>query len=173
MGVAGGMFFFAGAKMDGEHAFVGSCEARFSPKGGVADLIVEKVDKANASIYIALFSFGSKPIYNALLRAKKRGVKVYVIADFKQSKGCYSLIPQCEKDFDRVYLGPSRVTFHHKYAVFDEKAVITGSANWSKNADVANRENIVYIEDVYIVDMYLKKWKGYVENGDVDRYGVL
>ena len=47
------------------------------------------LSQARQSVYVQGYSFTSAPIANALVRAKKRGVKVLVILDKNQFAGKY------------------------------------------------------------------------------------
>jgi len=45
-------------------------------------------------------------------------------------------------------------SMHHKFVIGDSKAVITGSFNWSKNADLRNFENFVIVRLKYVVTAF-------------------
>ena len=47
---------------------------------------------------------------------------------------------------------------HHKFFIIDNRTVITGSFNPSKNADNRNDENIVIIEDAEIAAEFLDEF---------------
>ena len=47
-------------------------------------------------------------------------------------------------------------TFHHKVFVIDEEIVVTGSFNFSENADKNNDENVIVIHNATIAEQYLK-----------------
>jgi phosphatidylserine/phosphatidylglycerophosphate/cardiolipin synthase-like enzyme len=44
--------------------------------------------------------------------------------------------------------------FHHKFAIFDGSAVVTGSYNWTRGADRDNRENFLVTWDREVVKQY-------------------
>ena len=48
---------------------------------------------------------------------------------------------------------------HHKYAVFDEKRLITGSANGCHNGNKVNRDHIVCVDDEATALRYVGAWK--------------
>ncbi len=43
---------------------------------------------------------------------------------------------------------------HNKYAIIDQKIVITGSFNWTQKAVEMNRENILIIQNEEIAKQY-------------------
>ena len=49
-------------------------------------------------------------------------------------------------------------TFHHKVIVIDGKTLVTGSLNFSENADDSNDENVVVINNSDIAAEYLKEF---------------
>jgi len=48
---------------------------------------------------------------------------------------------------------------HHKVLIIDERLVITGSYNFSKNADRRNDENIIIIDNPEIAAEYLAEYR--------------
>jgi phosphatidylserine/phosphatidylglycerophosphate/cardiolipin synthase-like enzyme len=50
-------------------------------------------------------------------------------------------------------------TMHHKVFIIDNKTVITGSYNPTKNANERNDENILIIHDKKIAEKYLKEFE--------------
>lgn len=122
--------------------------AIFSPQGGIEDAVVRAVEAAKESIDIAMFSFFSRRIAEALLAAKGRGVTVRLMLD--KSQASLSSLDDwfAWHDFDmRVIVGPDDTRdplyqkMHNKFGVFDGKLVETGSFNYSPNADQNSFEN--------------------------------
>jgi phosphatidylserine/phosphatidylglycerophosphate/cardiolipin synthase-like enzyme len=50
-------------------------------------------------------------------------------------------------------------TFHHKVIVIDGETVVTGSLNFSENADSSNDENVVIIQNRAIAARYLEEFE--------------
>ena len=63
----------------------GSIEVAFSPSEGSEQLVIKVVDSARSELLILAYSLTSVPLVNALLRAKKRGVDVRLVADEKNN----------------------------------------------------------------------------------------
>ncbi|MBP9752774.1 MAG: hypothetical protein KBD31_03075 [Proteobacteria bacterium] len=61
-----------------------SVAVAFSPDDGVTQMIINEIDKAKISIYVAAYSFTSVPIAVKLIEAQKRGVSVKVVLDQSQ-----------------------------------------------------------------------------------------
>ena len=137
-----------------------SVSAYFSPGGGIRDKIIARINLSKKSIKMAIYSFTSGDIAWALENAKKRGVDVKIVADKGQSGGKSSEIKYLiSKGFNvKLLKGKGRGIMHNKFAVFDEKEVVTGSYNWTDNAERNNYENAMFISDPKIVEQYSKEF---------------
>src|SRR4051812_19789895 len=60
-------------------------EAYFSPDGGVRDQLIKRINLSRTYIDVAVYSFTSGEIAQALADARGRGVRVRVIRDRSQS----------------------------------------------------------------------------------------
>src|SRR2546428_9258743 len=67
-----------------------SVAVHFSPKGGCTDAVLRELSDARREILMLAYSFSSKPIAEALIEAKKRGVHVDVVLDRSQEQEQYS-----------------------------------------------------------------------------------
>ncbi|WP_022846665.1 MULTISPECIES: phospholipase D family nuclease [unclassified Desulfurobacterium] len=126
-----------------------SVEVHFSPRGGCTDTLIKEINSAKHSIDAAIYSFTSKKIVKAFIRAHKRGVKVRVIIDqgTAKSKRCVAPILKKAGVPVRFKRGSGGGLMHNKFAVIDGRTVITGSFNWTVSAEKRNDENLVVIKD--------------------------
>ena len=123
-------------------------ETYFSPRGGAAVAIITELSKATTSVDVAAFQLTHPKLAEAILDAHQRGLAVRVIVDRSQEsksatqpgrlrgRGC----PIRTDAFEKLQ--------HNKYAVIDGRTTITGSYNWSENAENRNAENLIIISDV-------------------------
>ena len=137
-------------------------EAYFSPNGHVADRIIKAIDISAFSIDLAIFDLTSLDIKSALERAKNRGVKIRIAADSRQAKGANSVVQSLiDEGFDiRIRHGNGRGIMHNKFCIFDKKLMVTGSYNWTYNAEHNNYENAMFIADPEAI----KKYQQYFNN---------
>src|SRR5438093_2486643 len=74
---------------ESNHSFTmpaaGTIEVAFSPNEGSEALVVKVIDSAKTELRVLSYSFTSAPVTSALLRAKKRGVDVRLVADHKNN----------------------------------------------------------------------------------------
>jgi phosphatidylserine/phosphatidylglycerophosphate/cardiolipin synthase-like enzyme len=120
--------------------------------------LVPLVEGAQESIRIMAFSFTHDALGEAVLQRAQKGVDVMGIFETRGSETEYSelTILYCAKVPVRQDGNPG--TFHHKVIVIDERILITGSLNFSNNADESNDENVVVIESKTISDKYLQEF---------------
>ena len=131
----------------------------FSPLGGCTKLAVDTLAEAKQTVLVQAYSFTSAPIAQALVDAKKRGVKVEVILDKSQRTEHYS-----EADF-LLHAGiPTSIDAvhaiaHNKVMVIDDETVITGSFNFTKAAEEHNAENLLVLHDKALAAEYRANWQ--------------
>jgi phosphatidylserine/phosphatidylglycerophosphate/cardiolipin synthase-like enzyme len=133
--------------------------ALFSPGGGISRQIIREIDNAQSSVDVAVYSFTGRDIAKSLLNAQKRGVNVRIILDggrAKNSTSSYILFRQ--NNMNQKLVEP---TMHNKFAIIDEKLLITGSYNWTVSAEKRNFENILSIRNSpAVVKQYKAQFDG-------------
>jgi phosphatidylserine/phosphatidylglycerophosphate/cardiolipin synthase-like enzyme len=147
---------FHGAKTDNtphSASVAGSAvEVAFAPSDGIEQRIINALNSANSSIQVAMFTFTSAPIAQALIAAKNRGVVVQVLLDQVAAGSQFSQRdPLCAAGVT-VRVEDWAGTLHDKYAVVDagsasDPLILTGSTNWTNNAVSANDENLLIVHD--------------------------
>lgn len=147
----------AKTSQDSETCITIPWEVHFSPQGGCTEMIDKFISKANQSIFVQAYSFTSKPIGEALVEAKNRKVLVQIILDKSDLTEKRSLIPLMNKALIPVSIDKSHPISHSKVMIIDHKIVLTGSFNFSANAE-KNSENCIAIFDAKLSSIYLDTW---------------
>ena len=119
--------------------------------------IIRLADRANSTIRIAIYSFTLKNIANSLIRAKNRGVDVSMIMEPSQNSQ-YSQYDVLVGAGIPVVMDKGGGIMHDKVMIVDGKYVVTGSFNWSANAENENAENMLIISNPAVVDIYEEDW---------------
>lgn len=140
----------------------------FSPGRGADDIIIGFIDKCESTIDAAVYSFTHDPIRDALIRAHQRGVAIRLLMDNLQAKSRYADDEALIEAGVDVRVDKSSAAMHHKYAVGDGKAVLTGSFNWTKNAATRNAENFVIVRLKYIIRPFEQEFEYLWEKNDPD-----
>ncbi|MFL5243958.1 MAG: phospholipase D family protein [Gemmataceae bacterium] len=137
-----------------------SVEVCFSPKGGCTDIIVREIKKARRHILIQAYSFSSKPIAEALKAAKLRGVQVEMLLDRSNEQEGYSdLAYFMEQDLSPL-IDAQHAIAHSKIMLIDHRTLLTGSFNFTHQAEVENAENLLVIKGhADLFDAYHKNFQ--------------
>ena len=134
-------------------------EVCFTPPQGCLSKITQRIDNAKTSILIQAYSFTSKDIERALLRAQERGVTIEVIVDRGQKTAKGSIIDSLVQAGIRVSFDSIKGIAHNKVMILDQETVITGSFNFSQAANTRNAENLLIINDKPLAALYEDNWK--------------
>lgn len=130
----------------------------FTPNGRCQTLVIQAIDEARSSIKMQTYSFTSKEIAKALLRAQKRGVDIRILADRSQLTAKYSQIPKLKNSNVSVLIDRVPGIAHNKIIIIDDQVILTGSYNWTNAAEHRNAENLLRIQDPEITGYYLENW---------------
>jgi phosphatidylserine/phosphatidylglycerophosphate/cardiolipin synthase-like enzyme len=139
----------------------------FSPDGGAEKALVQAIDQAQHSIQAAVYTFTSRTVAEALLRAGKRGVRISLILDgndeSEYSKGFYlskkGIAVRYSRGLRRRGKKISYGLMHDKFAVIDKDLVVTGSYNWTVSAERWNYENLLVIDSASLASRYEQEFK--------------
>lgn len=131
----------------------------FSPDGDIASKVIKRIDQADHSIRVLGYSFTSRPIASALVRAQVRGVDVRVVLDKSQETAAGNQCAALRKGGVAYKFDEMHAIMHEKVIIIDGRHVLAGSYNWSGSAETRNAENLrVTLEDP-LVEEYLDDWK--------------
>ncbi|GAB4398389.1 MAG: phospholipase D-like domain-containing protein [Anaerolineales bacterium] len=130
----------------------------FAAEDRAIEQIIPLIESAQSSIRFMAFSFTHSALGDAMLARAADGVEVAGIFETRGSETEYSeLRPMyCARLSVRQDGNPG--TFHHKVIIIDEKIVITGSLNFSDNANTSNDENVVILTNPQIAKLYLQEF---------------
>ena len=136
----------------------GTPNAYFSPKGGCQTIICHEISMAKSNIVIATYQWSNIAIISEIYKAKKRGVIIEIIVDPGLLLVPISPVLYACTNGISVWVDKKHAIFHDKYIVIDHKKVITGSFNFSQNAENRNAENLVTILDKNLAKEYEADW---------------
>ncbi|MGD0263602.1 MAG: phospholipase D family protein [Candidatus Methylomirabilota bacterium] len=136
-------------------------EVYFSPNGGARQRLVRAIQDSRKTIDIAVYNFTAYELADALYAAKARGVQVRVVVDREMAETGGSGVRGLRLNGIPVRsLGvPELSLMHNKFAVFDERLVVTGSYNWTNSAEHANYENLVVLEEPALVSRFQQEFR--------------
>lgn len=117
--------------------------------------ILNEINNSKDSIDMAIYGWENiQKLYNALISAKGRGVKLRVVYDassvpekeyYKDTRDLVRLANESNSDFKSGQPTFSDMLMHNKFLIFDNKTVITGSMNLSSTGLSGFNSNTVLI----------------------------
>ena len=125
----------------------GDIRVYFSPMGGCTDAIVNELNQAQRQILIQAYSFTSEPIAAACIAAHHRGVSVYAVLDRSQETEQYSAADLLINSGITTLIDAQHAIAHNKVILIDGLTLITGSFNFTSNAERSNAENLLIIRN--------------------------
>jgi phosphatidylserine/phosphatidylglycerophosphate/cardiolipin synthase-like enzyme len=137
----------------------------YSPNGGCTDRIIETINACRDPIYIAAYSFTSKPIIDALIE-KNKVIPVRLVLDKSNRTGKGSGLTAVKAAGIPTKIDDKHAITHDKYIVCGD-TVETGSFNFTNNAEHSNAENALAIRDDHLAQTYRINWqKLWTESAD-------
>ena len=164
---------------------IGNIEIYMGPhqlngKDDLLKTIVNFIDGAQKKLFIAVQELDSRPIAEAIIRAKQRKVLVklvleayYLIAKFARSDpftpaGAHEpnriLHDAVLRSKIKVNTDYNPAIFHQKFIIRDNSSVLTGSTNFTDTGTSKNLNHIVIIHDEKIAKIFNKEFSE-IQNG--------
>ena len=133
-----------------------SISALFSPSAGVQSSILKELTQTRSKVDVMAFAFTSKEIAEKLRSLASTGVQVRCLLDGEQAENQYSQAgffnktPGIKLRISANHSGK----MHNKVIIIDSDTVITGSYNFTRNAEMNNDENALIIRSNDIANAY-------------------
>ena len=139
-------------------------EIYFSPSDQTTSKILEVINDVDYTFEFGLLSFTRNDLGQAVIdKDAQFGVNVRGIIEDENSTGSEFANLQANGVNVKSHMGIS-YSLHHKYAIADANVVasnptiLTGSHNWSNNAENNSDENTIIIHDHTIANIYLQEF---------------
>ncbi len=143
------------------------CKSYFSPGNNCVNAILEHIGQAISKIDICVFTISDDRIKDKILYKHKTGTKIRIISDNDKAYDLGSDVQTFAKEGIQVKIDNSPNHMHNKFALFDNKIVLTGSYNWTRSAAQHNQENLIITNDPKTVNEFnlefSKLWKQMVK----------
>ena len=161
--------------------------ARKHPRHGLI-WISEQLRRARKRVDMALFVFSAQALADVLQAQAKQGTSIRLLADRGFASRFYSEVldllgvalpdRDCKLERDNNPfatplrgVGSPRLArgdkLHHKFAVIDNKTVITGSFNWSPSAAHTNDETLLVIHSPQLAKHFTREMDRLWETADL------
>jgi len=133
--------------------------------------IVPIVNSAKQSIRFLTFSFTDYPLADTMSQRFNSGVDVAGVFETVGSETDAAELRTLMCRNVPVKQDGNPGFLHHKVIVVDEQIVITGSMNFSTNAEESNDENVIIVDNAEIARLYLQEFErvwGLAKDPDVE-----
>jgi len=129
-------------------------EVYFSLYDNPQKAIIKNINQAEAFINIAMYIFTDKEIALPLVKAQERGVKVRLYLDKDQVDYKYSQSRFLVQKGIKTRVSTNNYIMHNKFAIIDNRILLTGSYNWTFSANNRNDENLMVIDDSELIEIF-------------------
>jgi len=129
-------------------------EVYFSLSDNPQKEIIKNINRAQASINIAMYIFTDREIALPLIKAQERGVKVRLYLDKDQVEYQYSQSRFLVQKGIKTRVSSNNYIMHNKFAIIDNRILLTGSYNWTFSANNRNDENLMVIDDPELIEIF-------------------
>ena len=135
----------------------------FSPQNKtIQNTILPLIKNSKNYIYIPAFLISHKGMVTELIQAKNRGVDVRIITDALNASAKYSKVRELRAAGMPVKIENYAGKMHSKTMIIDDKYLILGSMNFSKNGESKNDENLIVLENkeaaIFYKQFFLYLW---------------
>ena len=147
-------------------------------KSSACRALLKNINEAQESIDFAIYGINDQDkIFNALIKAQKRGVKIRWVTDLNENNrniyyDTYKLMHKIptyntdyisqQKEVERTanYEFPQTAIMHNKFFIFDNKKVFTGSTNISSYCLTGYNSNVaLLIDSIGVADVYRQEFE--------------
>jgi len=129
-------------------------EAYFSLSDNPQKVIIKNINQAQDFISIAMYIFTDRELALPLIEARGRGVKVRLYLDKDQVEYQYSQSRFLVQNGIETRISSNNYIMHHKFAVIDNRILLTGSYNWTFSAGNRNDENLLVIDEPETIEIF-------------------
>lgn len=123
---------------------------------GIQNILIDNIGKASSSIKIAVAWFTNQKLYDMLLKKLGEGVEVsLIIRDDHINNSTESL--EWSKFINSggwLHFSNADKKMHHKYCIIDDATVVSGSYNWTYQAEFVNQENVIIAYEQEVAAAY-------------------
>ena len=107
--------------------------------------VLNAINNAKVSILVAMAWFTNEKIKEALQQKRMEGLRIEIVIFKDGVNGAHGVDLS---EFDCVEIRGTRGgIMHNKFCVIDNQKVLTGSYNWTTNAESRNDENVLLTSD--------------------------
>ncbi len=141
----------------------------FTPSENCENQIVQLINSSQKSIDAAVYAINNSKIVAALKSAHDRRVNLRILTDKLQAAQKSSAVQELFQYGVNIKVNSRYKIEHNKFAVFDNRVLVTGSYNWTNAASRKNSENCLFIrQNKNVIKKYRQRfdelWQANAQN---------
>lgn len=146
----------------------GSSTDRSDYVDGIDAPLASAIDAAERSLDIAAFELNSELIYEAILAAHRRGVTARIVTDDRHGleDDSHTALRDLRAAGVPIVADNRSGLMHNKFVIVDERAVWTGSWNYTRNGTFRNNNNVLVLENAAAAAAYKTEFDEMFERGE-------
>ncbi len=135
---------------------------------GIDAPLASAIDAAERSLDIAAFELNSELIYEAILGAQRRGVTARIVTDDRHGleDDSNTALRDLRAAGLPIVVDNRSGLMHNKFIIVDERAVWTGSWNYTLNGTYRNNNNVLVLESAQAAAAYKSEFDEMFERGE-------
>lgn len=128
----------------------------FSPSGNCGATVAYWISRANSTIHIEIYDFTLDSIGDALVKAHQANpnLDIKIVWEDSTVNGKGSEYSKLLAAGIPIHIDTRPGLMHDKVAIIDNHILLTGSFNWTSEANSKNRENLIVIDSSAIAAVY-------------------
>ncbi len=134
-------------------------ETYFAPEDNVRRELIDEIEDAHRTIDFMAFSFTSDDIAEAMAKRIHDGVAVRGIFETRNAGSRYADDDFLSRQGAIIHMDENPYTMHNKVIIIDTDTVVTGSYNFSNNAEESNDENVLIIHSPAVAERYTRQFE--------------
>lgn len=135
----------------------------------ISKQITDELAMADKSLCIAVAWFTNETIFDILIHKIHSGVSVELIINNDHINNRQDGLEFNEfiKLGGKFYFADNSCLMHHKFVIIDNCKLISGSYNWTYNAEFRNKENIVFTDNSTIIKQFNSEFNFLKSSGEL------
>lgn len=131
--------------------------------------ITDELETANESICIAVAWFTNETLFDILLDKIRKGITVELIVNNDGINNREDGLDFNEfiKLGGKFYFADTSRLMHHKFVIIDNCKLISGSYNWTYNAEFRNIENVLSTDINETIEQFKKEFSFLISDGQI------
>lgn len=131
----------------------------FSATENTEALLVEWIDKANSSILLMVNRIVTGNLSEALINAYNRGVLMQIIIDSDEKYTQGSAFTDLLIAGTDIRGDNNLYKMNNKAMILDNSIVVTGSYDWTPNAEITQDNNVILLENEQVTELYSSEFE--------------